>query len=245
MSEFTVKISGKQAGEEVSVLHAPLKEVREALDALYTLISKTSDGPEQSAVSFQDGSLNVVASLPTQTTLYLDDVTQQRHPNADEPYMIFIHSLERSSRTSGLDFTVLRDDVQAAFITPHEGAKLRVREPRWVQTTLTLTGKILSMGGKRPNIHVVSDHSGETYIIATNEKTIQGLQAYQRYVFDVQAEQAFDNPSKLRGLKYRSHLLVGKRLSIQELIASEAPKWADVTDPDAWIAAQRGNSGVN
>ena len=245
MGDFTVRISGKQAGEEVSVQHAPLKEVREALDALYTLIAKTSDGPEPAAVGFRDGSLKVVASLPVQTRIYLDDVMQQRQPSADEPYMAFIRTLERSSRTSGLDFDVLRDDVQVAHVTPHEGAKLLAREPRWVRTTLTFSGQVLSMGGKRPNVHVVSDHTGQTYIIAIDEKTIQALRPYQRYVFDVQAEQALDDPAKLRNIKYRAHLPLGGRMSVQDLIASEAPKWADEPDPEAWLSKLRGNSGVH
>lgn len=243
MNEFTVRISGKQAGEEVSVQHVPLKEVREALDALYVLISKTSDQPNP-AVSFRDGSLEVVAALPVQTAFYLDEVMRQQRTGADERYMDFIRRLERTSRTSGLVFEVLSDAVAVATITPAEGANLRVREPVWVRTTLTFTGQVLSMGGKRPNIHVVSDHTGETHIIAIDAKAIQELRPYQRYVFDVQAEQAFDDAGQLRNMKYRSHLPLGRRMGIQELIASEAPKWADVSDPDAWVDELRGNSGV-
>lgn len=33
-----------------------------------------------------------------------------------------------------------------------------------------------------------------------------------------------------------------KRMSIEELIALESPKWADVPDPDAWVAALRGRT---
>jgi hypothetical protein len=224
MSEFTVKISGKQAGEEVSVLHAPLKEVREVLDALYALIARTSDEPEPAAVSFRDGSLALGLTLPSQTGAYLAEVLQQRQPGTDEPYMVFIRSLERSSRTSGLDFAVLSDDVQVANVTPRDGANLQAREARWIRTTLTLTGRIQSLGGKRPNIHVVSEQTGETLIVAIDQKAIQELRPYQRYVFDVQAEQAFDDPRKLRNLKYRAHLSAQQRMGVEELIAQEAPK---------------------
>ena len=245
MNEFTVKISGKQAGEEVSVQHAPLKEIKETLEALYALIAHTSDSSEPASVSFRDGSLAVVAQLPPQTGSYLAEVMRQPQHNADEEYANFIGKLAKSSRISGLDFSVLQDDVEVVQITPHGGAELRVREPRWVTTTLTMTGRILNMGGRRPNIHVESEHSGETYIVSIDQKTIQELRLYQRYVFDVQAEQAFDDASKLRNMKYRSHLLLAKRMSIEELIALEAPKWADVADPDAWVAMLRGNSDLS
>lgn len=245
MSEFTVKISGKQAGEEVSPQHAPLKELKEALEALHKLIRETSEQAEQTSIGFRSGSLAVVASLPLDTAVYLSEVTQVKRPKADEPYMAFIQALEASSRRSGLDFTVLRDDVQTAVITPREGANLRAIEPRWVRTTLTFTGQVLSMGGRKPNIHVISEHTGDTYILSIDAKTIQQFQLYHRYVFDVQAEQAFEDPGKLRNFKYRAHLPISARMSLEELIRREGPKWAEVSDPDAWVAKLRGTRDLH
>ncbi len=246
MNEFTIRISGKQAGEEVSPTHAPLKEVKEIFDALYALIRQTTGENEPSVVSFKAGSLMVVAHPPLSTLTHLDEVIREGHPQSDQPYTRFVEQLEKVSRNSGLDMALLRDDVVVASITPKEGASLRPREPLWVRTTLTLSGLIMNMGGKNPNIHVLEDHTFETRIIAIDGQTVQDLRLYKlRYIFDVEAEQALEDPSKLRNFKYRSHLAIPQKMSLQDFIAAESPKWSDVDNAEDWVSVMRGRLDPN
>jgi hypothetical protein len=242
MSEFAIRMSGKQVGEEVSPNHAPLKEIKEILDALYALINRTSNTNEPSAVSFHSGSLIVVTRPPQQTLDYLDAVAQQRHLNKDEPYMDFISKLERVSRVSGLDFSFLRDDVQIATITPKEGASLSAREPIWIHTTLTFSGEIMNMGGVNTNVHIRDDQTSETRIVSIDRQTVVQMRLYDRYVFDVDAEQVLWDASKLRNMRYRAHLAIPKAMTIYDLISSESKKWSDIENPEDWVGSIRGRS---
>lgn len=102
------------------------------------------------------------------------------------------------------------------------------------------------MGGKNPNIHVLEDHTFETRIIAIDGQTVQDLRLYKlRYIFDVEAEQALEDPSKLRNFKYRSHLAIPQKMSLQDFIAAESPKWSDVDNAEDWVSVMRGRLDPN
>ncbi|MDO4245342.1 MAG: hypothetical protein Q4C89_04920 [Deinococcus sp.] len=245
MTELKIRITGVQDGSEVSPLNAPLKEVRDVLDALYKLIDSTDESDTDVTVRFERGSLAVVTPLPITTAAQLAYAALQPQLRIGEPYHQFVTSLERTSKRGRLNMSVERDDVRLVSIGHETGANLHTLEPRWVKTTLSITGEIVNMGGKNPNIHVQAADTGDTHIIAIDRRSVQELRLYHRYVFDVQAEQTFDEGRKLRNLKYRSHLTYPKRLSLQEMIEREAPKWADVENPDEWLSQLRGSRDYN
>ena len=252
MKNLKIKIDGVKQSEgdktlrsemqRVSIEHAPLKELHEIFNALYKFINDTSREVDTVFVELQEGSVIVNAELPPATAVYVAQEIEKKEYKRSNSLYTFISALERVSRTSGLTADVSIDDHLTYVITPQQGAGLTLKEPLWLKTELTIHGRIQDIGGKCPNIHIITQQYGEL-IVDIDIASAQSLTVYKSYTFNLTAEQNWDDPAELRNVKFVSVDLLPQQITLEQFIELEESNWEDVDNALDWVANLRG--GIN
>lgn len=239
VAELTLKLDGMFEGKQVSIDNAPLDTVAQTLDALRAFVRATSDTPTAASVGFGTGSLAIYQHLPFDTAIALRASMALEEVAENDPYINLVSSLVRAVRDRDLYISFLEGDRELLRVQS-DGVQLNIVEDAWVETTTTIFGQLIDLGGKNPNIHVETEEYGRLRIDATREQ-IRRLQAYTYYNFSIECEMLFHDTIMYRQCKLRDFMIAHGDISIFEAIAVESAKWEGIGDIAGWVRSVRGD----
>lgn len=117
--------------------------------------------------------------------------------------------------------------------------------PLWVETEMTLSGKLVAAGGRKPNIHLTVPGGKDVVLNATEEqiRSINGSDFYREVLADVTGQENLET-GELRNLRIKNLRQARWEVSEEEWERfTDAGKkaWGDIKDPDRWLQELRGN----
>lgn len=239
VTDLTLKLDGTFEGQKVTLENAPLDTVTQALEALRTFVRATSDRASTASVGFGSGSLAIHPQLPPDSAVVFQTSLAMESFSEGDAYLELMGSLQKALRERDLYFAVMLGEREALRVKS-DGVLLNVVEESWLETTTTVFGQLIDLGGKKPNIHVETEEYGKLRIDATRDQ-IRRLQAYTFYNFSIQCQILLQDLPVYRDCRLRDFTKAHGDIGIQEAIQLESPRWKDVGDVSAWVRSIRGS----
>jgi hypothetical protein len=119
-------------------------------------------------------------------------------------------------------------------------------ENAWVSVEKHLTGKVIDLGGKSPNVHLVLADTGETVCVDATEQQLAAEEenhAYKNVTLRVQGEQHLRTKAlrNLRLIQFSPQTAEVDEKALASLWEKGREAWKEVKSAAAWVEALRGN----
>lgn len=246
MKDLSIRISGTAGKTEegaellsqVNLDNAPLKEIHDTINAIYKFILDTADDVKECTVGFSKGSFLMNTHLPEKSAEFVENALKEDNFLPNDPYFVLLSSLERIARLSELDIDFGLDQKYSHRLTSTSGVGLVVKEPLWLKSELTVYGTVTNLGGKKPNVHFLTEDYGEI-IVSIDVRTAQRLTVYKSYNFNLIADQDFDNLSEIKNIKFISMDEPVDPIDLDEYVRREQHNWSDIQNPTSWVRSVR------
>jgi hypothetical protein len=119
-------------------------------------------------------------------------------------------------------------------------------ENSWVSVEKHLTGKVIDLGGKAPNVHLVLADTGETVRVDATEQQLAAEKenhAYKDVTLRVQGEQHLRTKAlrNLRLIQFSPQTTDVDEQALASLWKKGREAWKEVTSTVGWVESLRGN----
>ena len=120
-------------------------------------------------------------------------------------------------------------------------------ENSWVSVEKYLTGKVIDLGGKSPNVHLILTDTGETVCVDATEQQLAAEKenhAYKNVTLRVQGEQHLRTKElrKLKLLEFSPQATEVDEQSLVSLWQKGREAWKGVQSAAGWVESLRGNT---
>lgn len=120
-------------------------------------------------------------------------------------------------------------------------------ENAWVSVEKYLAGKVIDLGGKSPNVHLVLTDTGETVCVDATEQQLAAEKenhAYKNVTLRVQGEQHLRTKElrKLKLLEFSPQTVEVDEQSLAALWQKGREAWKGVQSAAGWVESLRGNT---
>lgn len=242
-------------GQPLTPSNVDLPTLRGFLQEVEELIKGDVPGASlsDSRVQIEDGSLKIIALVAqllasdTQTDLAKLESTGDLDSIQPARAKIIERWQSRARRSpnriysvpSGASHKLIRISNTTQF--QHAG------ENAWVSVEKYLAGKVIDLGGKSPNVHLVLTDTGETVCVDATEQQLAAEKenhAYKNVTLRVQGEQHLRTKElrKLRLLEFSPQTTEVDEQSLASLWQKGREAWKDVQSAAGWVESLRGNT---
>ena len=119
-------------------------------------------------------------------------------------------------------------------------------ENSWVSVERHLTGKVIDLGGKTPNVHLVLADTGETVRVDATEQQLAAEKenhAYKDVTLRVQGEQHLRTKAmrNLRLIQFSPQTAEVDEQALASLWEKGREAWKEVRSAAGWVESLRGN----
>ncbi len=129
------------------------------------------------------------------------------------------------------------------YLFINKDTDLLIKEPKFIATEFYLYGEIYQEGGKKPNLHIVTEEYGNLTVTATKEQLTEGEQKlYKVYGIKASGKQSLED-GHLFDLKLEEFLTYNPRFDkklLDNAIEKASKNLSAINDVDKWIKEIRG-----
>jgi len=242
-------------GQPLTPSNVDLPTLRGFLQEVEELIKGDVPGASlsDSRVQIEEGSLKIVALVAallasdTQTDLAKLERTGDLDSIQPTRAKIIERWQSRARRSSNRIYSVPSGSNRQAIRISNTTQFLHAGENAWVSVEKYLTGKVIDLGGKSPNVHLILTDTGETVCVDATEQQLAAEKenhAYKNVTLRVQGEQHLRTKElrKLRLLEFSPQTAEVDEQSLASLWQKGREAWKEVQSAAGWVESLRGNT---
>lgn len=255
LTELEFSLNDVIGGQPLTPDNVDLPTLRGFLEEVETLIKGDVPGASlaDSRVQIKKGSVKIVALvahlLASDARADLAKLDKTGDLDAIQPSRAKIIERWQSrvrrtpSRTYSIPNAANRHEIRISNTSQFQHAG----ENSWVSVEKHLTGKVIDLGGKSPNVHLILTDTGETVCVDATEQQLAAEKenhAYKNVTLRVQGEQHL-RTKKLRNLRliqFSPQTTEVDEQSLASLWQKGREAWKEVKSAAGWVESLRGNT---
>lgn len=197
-------------------------------------------------VDFEQGSLKVIFTMALATfNALIQDIHTLRSgmTNLHLPSrQTWYNRMVKDAQNNGWEYRLFGGDEQILHLDRESSTQVRKkRRENVIRLTSVVQGKIINVGGKTPNIHVLLGARNITIGIDEDELQKENL-VYKNKIIEVEYSYNIDTGEE-NDYKFKKFInkLPYDKDGMKELVKQETNAWANVTNITKWVREQRGD----
>jgi len=254
LTELEFSLNDVVGGKPLTPDNVDLPTLRGFLFEVETLIKGDVAGASlaDSRVRIEKGSVKVVALvahlLAVDARADMAILDQTHDLDAIQPKRAqIIESWQSRVRRSPSRFYSIPDGVKKREVRITNTSQFQhAGENSWVSVEKHLTGKVIDLGGKAPNVHLILADSGETVRVDATEQQLAAEKenhAYKDVTLRVQGEQHLRTKAlrNLRLIQFSPQTTDVDEQALASLWKKGREAWKEVKSAAGWVESLRGN----
>jgi hypothetical protein len=255
LTELEFLLDDVIGGQPLTPDNVDLPTLRGFLEEVETLIKGDVPGASlaDSRVQIKKGSVKIVALvahlLASDARADLAKLDKTGDLDAIQPSRAKIIERWQSrvrrtpSRTYSIPSAANRHEIRISNTSQFQHAG----ENSWVSVEKHLTGKVIDLGGKSPNVHLILTDTGETVCVDATEQQLAAEKenhAYKNVTLRVQGEQHLRTKElrNLRLIQFSPQTTEVDEQSLASLWQKGREAWKEVKSAAGWVESLRGNT---
>jgi len=232
-------------GKPISPEHVPLGLLRKFTQDVERLLKGSAGIYLEPIAKIENGSLALECHYEPDVSFIHDMMLAEASEDVsgmDTKRAEVITNWQReTSASSSRKYHVRLDEKE--FVVNSDTRYFTSESGCWVKVTRKIYGKILAMGGKTPNIHVLLNN--ETLVIASDQKTLSEEKEnwlYKYTLLTIKAEENIDTGDlrKLQLISFEEYSPSTESMSFQKMQEAGTLAWNGVKDAAQWVRGHRG-----
>jgi hypothetical protein len=247
-----IKIEGKIGNQPIRPADIDISEIKEMINDvesfLYPTRNEKADRP-QISYKIEEGSARHLFSLPISAVLLFNGLTGEIANRGTVDFLDYkraeiIEKFQRKAKERDFEITFSSSISDAKTLKITKNTLYYNVTADYIDTELTLYGKINNEGGNNPNFHILTKEYGRLTVEATEQQLIEGeKRLYKVYGVRAKGKQNLidGKPYDLKLLEYIEYNPVFDKTELDILIERASKNWDTVPDVDMWLSQVRGN----
>ncbi|MDD5138804.1 MAG: hypothetical protein PHY43_00925 [Verrucomicrobiales bacterium] len=254
LTELEFSLDDIVGGQPLTLETVDLPTLRGFLEEVETLIKGDVPGASlaDSRVKIEKGSVKVVALvahlLAADTRADIAKLDQTGDLDAIQPKraQVIERWQSRVRRSPSRIYSIPDGDKKREVRITNTSQFQHAGENSWVSVEKHLTGKVIDLGGKAPNVHLILADTGETVRVDATEQQLAAEKenhAYKEVTLRVQGEQHLRTKAlrNLRLIQFSPQTTDVDEQALALLWQKGREAWKEVKSAAGWVEALRGN----
>lgn len=255
LTELEFSLNDVIGGQTLTPTNIDLPTLRGFLHEVEDLIKGDLPGASlaDSRVQIKEGSVKIVALvahlLASDTNADLAKLGQTGDLDSIQPSRakIIERWQSRTRRSPSRSYSVPGGVNHQSIQISNTSLFQHAGENSWVGVEKYLAGKVIDLGGKSPNVHLILADTGETVCVDATEQQLAAEKenhAYKNVTLRVQGEQHLRTKEfrKLRLIEFSPQTTEVDEQSLASLWQKGREAWKEVQSAAGWVESLRGNT---
>lgn len=248
-----VKIDGKVGDAPLKPDDVDITEVKEVITNIETFLYpgklEKSDRPRIS-YKIEEGSVLHYFHLPISAVILFNGLSGEITDRGNIDFLDYkraqvIEKFQQLALERNLEITFSNSLQSPKKLVINRTTSFFTVAASYIETELTLYGKIEAEGGVNPNFHIETIEYGRLTVSATIEQLLEGeKRLYKHFGIRVTGKQSLTDkkPFDLKLLNYIEYNPVFNKTELDILIERATPNLSKIIDVDAWLNELRGGT---